>query len=311
MLEKDEEIVLDEEELPERGTGLKRGTARKAEARGRGKPLTDAERKARHARMKFKIDVVKEGVYTLEPGEYEIGVGGEALSEGEDAEIVTGAGIYHENVLKLDKEADVWVPAGSTLWFGSGGAKTVPFALTVTPTSGKGATNFKLTISGAKPDRKVQIKVDKGWALDPIIAEMTGNGTATVNGDAIAAKHEGIIAKLIPGTKRTTKSIGVYGQEKSWYIDRKTAKQYITLTYGGIIEEIEKVIPTPPIPGIPPTPTPTPPTPVTPEEAKTAAAMGKILYLKCTLPLLNMLPSPIPYSPGMPVLPGFVISETP
>ena len=115
----------EEGDLPARGTGLKRGTAR--EERGRGKPLTDEERKARHARMKFKIDVVKEGVYTLEPGEYEIGVGGEALSEGEDAEIVTGAGIYHENVLKLDKETDVWIPAGSTLWFGSGGAK--PFQL--------------------------------------------------------------------------------------------------------------------------------------------------------------------------------------
>lgn len=256
-------------------------------------------------RRRYKIDIVKEGVYRFEPGEYEIVVGGEALAEGEDAEIVTGAGIYHENVLKIDKEADVWIPAGSTLLFGFGGAKTVPFALTVTPPSGMGETNFKLTITGAKPDRKVQIKVDKRLALDPVIAEMTGDGTVIVKGDTIAAVQEGIIARLIPKIRKRTTGIGVYGQEKSWGIDRKTAKKHIPITYGGIAEIIDTVIP-----GVPGVPAPKPPTPVTPEEAEKAIAAGKALYLKCTLPLLNMLP-PIPYSPGMPVLPFFMISSTP
>jgi len=251
---------------------------------------------------RYKIDVVKEGVYKLEPGEYEISVGGEALAEGEDAEIVTGAGIYHEGVLKLDKEADVWIPAGSTLLFGFGGAKTVPFALTVTPTSGTGDTSFKLTISGAKADRKVQIKVDKRLALDPVIAEMTGNGTATVMGNEIAAKQEGIISRLIPKIRQKTESIAVYGVEKSWGIDRKTAKKYMTVKYGGIVEEVAKVVP--PIPGV------TPPTAVTAAAAAKGIAVGKIYYLKLTLPLLSMLPG-LPYHKGMPVLPGWIISETP
>lgn len=261
-------------------------------------------------RRRYKIDVVKEGVYRLEPGEYEIAVGGGALAEGEDAEIVVGAGIYHEGVLKIDKEADVWIPTGSTLLFGFGGAKTVPFALTVTPPSGMGETNFELTITGAKPDRKVQIKVDKRLALDPIIAEMTGDGTVIVKGDAIAAVQEGILARLIPKIRQKTTGIGVYGQEKSWGIDRKTAKRYIPITYGGIMKEVKEIVEKV-APGVPGVPTPKPPTPVTPAEAGRGVAVGKMYYIKCTLPLLNMLPSPITYSPGMPVLPFFVISTTP
>jgi len=45
-----ERIKLGAEELPPRGTGLITGTARKGTERGRGRPLSDEERRERHRR---------------------------------------------------------------------------------------------------------------------------------------------------------------------------------------------------------------------------------------------------------------------
>lgn len=250
---------------------------------------------------KYRLDIREEGVYELEPGTYSIDPGAEALAEGEDVEIVEGAGEYKPKKLILTETCQVWIPSGSTLWpWSKTTVKTVPFGLKVSPLSGTGETRFACTISGAKSTRKVQIRLDKPLALDPVVNELTGNGTVYLKGDTIAARMEGIFEKRIPAIREKTKRIGIYGREKSWGIDRKTPKVYVTVKYGGIIEAI------PTIPGVP---TPKPPTPVAPEEVEKGIAAGKTYYIKCTLPLLSMLPG-LPYIKGLPILPGFVISET-
>ena len=66
-----------------------------------------------------------------------------------------------------------------------------------------------------------------------------------------------------------------------------------------------------------PTPTPTPtqvpgvvPAAITPSMAIEGIRAGKQYWIKCTIPILDMLPG-IPYSSSIPILPGFRISETP
>ena len=79
----------------------------------------------------------------------------------------------------------------------------------------------------------------------------------------------------------------------------------------------------PPAPGpeVPPAPGPEVPVPevpvpgapakyLTPDEALLRIRAGEKCYIKCTLPLLNMLPG-IPYTQGIPVLPGFAITIEP
>jgi hypothetical protein len=46
------------------------------------------------------------------------------------------------------------------------------------------------------------------------------------------------------------------------------------------------------------------------EEARERAAAGLSCYIKCTLPLLNLLPG-LPWSPLIPILPGFAITKRP
>lgn len=258
---------------------------------------------------RYKLEIPKEGIYQLEAGIYSVETAAEALAAEEDVEIVEGAGEHKAGKLSLDEKAKVWIPPGSTLsYWGEKETLGVPFKLTISPLEGTGETKFTCTISGAKSDRKVQIKLDKALALNPVAAELIGDGTVYLTGDEIAARMEGILEKRIPTIRAKTKRIGIYGVEKSWWIDRKTPMVDVKVTYGGVVEKVEekaeeviKKI----LPGV------APPTPVTPEEAAKAVAEGRPLYIKCTLPLISLLPSPIPYRPGIPILPGFAISATP
>ena len=254
---------------------------------------------------KYRLNIPDEGVYELEAGTYSIETGAEALAEGEDVEIVEGAGEYKLGELTLEETGRVWIPEGSTLFLRRRGrARRVPFTLTVSPTSGTGETLFRCTITGAKPDRVVAIRVARARRIDPTVAEMTGDGTATVRGDELAARVEGVVARLIPDKRQKTARIELYGQERARLRDRRTARVPVTVRYGGVAGEIRGVV-AQVFPGI------TPPRQITPAEAAEAAAAGRPMFLKFVLPPFNLLPSPIRFVPGMPVLPGFVISETP
>ena len=79
-----------------------------------------------------------------------------------------------------------------------------------------------------------------------------------------------------------------------------------------IVPPIEPPIepPVPPVepPITPPVEPPAVPPIITPEEAAAGIAAGKQYWIKCTLPLLDLLPG-LPYFVGIPILPGFRISD--
>jgi len=67
-------------------------------------------------------------------------------------------------------------------------------------------------------------------------------------------------------------------------------------------------------PSVPPVPTPPPngakPGYLSIDEARERTAMGLPCYIKCTLSILDLLPG-LPWSPSIPILPGFVIAKRP
>jgi len=67
---------------------------------------------------------------------------------------------------------------------------------------------------------------------------------------------------------------------------------------------------TEPEPGVPAPGPGAPAKYLTPDEALLRIRAGEKCYIKCTLPVLNMLPG-IPYMQGVPILPGFAITTEP
>jgi len=61
-------------------------------------------------------------------------------------------------------------------------------------------------------------------------------------------------------------------------------------------------------PVVPPVTPPVIPPIITPEDAAAGIQAGKQYWIKCTLPLLDLLPG-LPYFKGIPILPGFRISD--
>lgn len=281
-----------------------------------------------------RLTIDEGGVYCLEPGEYTILTPEDAETLDEGAEILEGSGSIDDTTMVLDEPCEVWMPEGATLaWpFGSK-PKKVPIVLTVNPISGDLDTNFRLTIRGANPKKKVLIKIDRRpFKLDYTIGQVRGNGSTVVTGHTLSRK-----LKLPPNTEN---KLMLYGQEKLLLLDRKTARvqvyvittkkeappaaapytppAYVTPPYTPTPTPSAPpyVAPTPtPTPYVPPgvTPTPTPgvmPAAITPSMAIEGIRAGKQYYIKFAIPILDMLPG-LPYSPGIPILPGFKISETP
>ena len=184
---------------------------------------------------KFEAFLVPESsVYQMQPGEYEIQSQSPSLDPDGGVEVQAGYGEVLGDRLLINEPSDVWLPEGATLfpilpkvmsWLKRPVKK--PFQLAITPKSGYRTTNFRVSALGTKGDRKVLIKVSKkgfGRLNDPILATTTGEGTTMFTGDELARDM-----KLKPGTH----TMYIYGQEKSWGIDRYTKSVPIAITVRG------------------------------------------------------------------------------
>ena len=173
-----------------------------------------------------------------------------------------------------------------------------PLSFSISPISGDLTNEFTFNVIGASPGNRVDFKVDIPWKTDPIITAITGSGTTTVRGETIAAR-----AQLPSGQEN---KVTIYAQEIiSLWPDKESNRETIYV----ITTKPEPPVTPPVIPPItPPTVPPVTPPIVTLPEAAAGIQAGKQYWIKCTLPLLDLLPG-FPYFEGIPILPGFRISE--
>ena len=184
---------------------------------------------------KFEAFLVPESsVYQMQPGEYEIQTSSTSLGSDGEVDVQAGYGEVLGDHLLIHEPSDVWLPKGATLfpilptvmsWVKRPAKK--PFHLSITPKSGSRETTFRVSAFGTKGDRKVLIKVSKkglGRLNDPILATTKGEGTTVFTGDELIRDM-----KLNPGTH----TMYIYGQEKSWGIDRYTKSVPITIAVRG------------------------------------------------------------------------------
>ena len=202
------------------------------------------------------------------------------------------------------------------------------FGIGIDPPSGYMNQRFTITVFGApSKTRSIKLRTSKphyGHANDPVFATTRPGGSVDIIGTTLLRGR-----KLDP-TKVNT--VHVYAQaDIPWRPDKFSASVPVEL------------IPTPVVtPGVPGAPSiPTPPSGVcregtysadgkmicrgggfvpvgapavkeylTSREADEWVRSGKACYIKCMIPILNILPG-IPYSPGFPILPGFVITTKP
>lgn len=201
------------------------------------------------------------------------------------------------------------------------------FGIGIDPPSGYLNQRFTITVFGSPAKiRRIKLCTSKpgyGRANDPVFATMPGDGTSDVIGTTFLRGR-----KLDPTVPN---AVYVYAQaDIPWRIDKYTPSAKIELL---------------PTPVVAPAPTPTPtPTPapakcregayssdgkmicrggvfvpvgapavkeyLTSQEADEWVRAGKPCYIKCMIPILNILPG-LPYSQGFPILPGFAITTKP
>jgi len=259
------------------------------------------------------------GVYSLEIGEYTVQTPEGALSVDEGPEVVEGVAELVGDKLTVSEPSEVWLPEGTVLWnpFGKSAEKN-PLEFSVQPASGNLSTTYTLTVTGAGPKNRVNIQIDKKLKIDPTLTSMTGSGTVRVTGETISGR-----AKL-PGGQEN--KVTLYAHEViKWKIDKKSNRETIYVITTGppaepaptpVVEVPPGITVIPAKPGVTPwipAPSPvyapvTPPAMVTPAEASAGIKAGKHYFIKSTLPLLDMLPG-LPYFEGIPILPGFRISD--
>ena len=216
--------------------------------------------------------------------------------------------------------------------------------ITISPTSGHREDEFTITIKGAPTKeefRQVNIyAVKEGWGRDndPLIATHDGNGTVKVFGsqllkginapptvDKLLSIYPALVYPVFdPGPSirvmieaepvvvkpPETGEPGEPGVPEAPVCTEGDVVGSFVCHDGKWVHEAEEV------PGETPYTPPETTTPgvtpiyLTPEQAAARLAKGLPCYIKCTLPILSMLPG-IPYMAGIPLLPGFVITMQP
>jgi hypothetical protein len=170
---------------------------------------------------------------------------------------------------------------------------------------------YALGIVGAVPGRRVSVKFGKGLYLgyaDPIFRECIANARgeclieATGREIAEAAKHRKMLVGSIPLMSESGNvTVSMYAQEDRRMLQRdiRTPIQPVTIHIASRSEELMRSIPCF-----------VPPRAISAKDAADGFAVGKPYYIKFATPLMCCLPG-LPYTPGMWVPFGFVISENP
>lgn len=170
---------------------------------------------------------------------------------------------------------------------------------------------YAFGIVGAVPGRKVQLKFGKGRVFgyaDPVFRECIANARgeclieATGREIAEAAKDRKFLVGSLPLMSESGNvTVSMYAQEVRHMLRRDitTPIEPVRIHIPSMTEEIMMGIPCF-----------VPPRAVSPEAAAKGFAVGKAYYLKSAFPLACCFPG-LPYTPGMWVPFGLVISEDP
>ena len=202
------------------------------------------------------------------------------------------------------------------------------FGIGIDPPSGYLNQRFTITVFGVPPKtRSIKLRTSKphyGHANDPIFATMRPGESVDVIGTTFLRGR-----KLDP-TK--TNTVHVYAQaDIPWRPDKFSASVPVELIPTPVVAPSAPSAPSKPTPpsgvcregtysadgkmicrggSFVPVGTPAVKEYLTSREADEWVRSGKACYIKCMIPLLNMLPG-MPYSPGFPILPGFAITTKP
>ena len=250
-----------------------------------------------------KTTLDESGVYSFEVGEYTIQTPAGALSVDDGPKITEGVAELVGDKLTVSEPSKVWLPEGTVLHTPIGkSALGTPLEFSIEPASGDLTEEFTINVLGASPSNRVDIKINMPWKTDPIVTSMTGSGTITVRGETIAAR-----AKLPLNMEN---KVTIYAKEIiAWWPDKKSNEQTIYVITTRPEPPVEPPIEPPVEPPIEPPVEPPVELPITPEEAAAGIAAGKQYWIKSTWPWFDLLPG-LPYFVGIPILPGFRISET-
>ncbi len=216
-----------------------------------------------------------------------------------------------------------------------GDALEVPFGIIINPVTGYRADQFKVTVFGTpEKTRKVKLCVSKpGYYKlnDPVLAERVGDGDVYVSGFTVV--------KGLDLREDVENQVWLYGRADIPYrTDKYTESAPVRIQpTPAVAEPPVQPEPTPPdipeeVPQCPEgkvignyickdgawVPCSTPPVtpPVTPSKYLTTAQAderlrtGLQVYIKCVMPLLDLLPG-LPYAPWIPLLPGFALTREP
>lgn len=212
----------------------------------------------------------------------------------------------------------------------------VPFGITINPVAGYRTDQFKVTVFGTpEKTRKVKICTTKpGYYRlnDPVLAERVGDGDVYVSGFTVV--------RGLGLREDVENQVWMYGQADIPYrTDKYTESAPVRiLPTPAVVAPPEPVTPeipgevppcpegkvigeyickggkwipysAPPVtpPGVPPA---APPKYLTTAEADERVRTGLPVYIKCVMPLLDMLPG-LPYAPWIPILPGFALTREP
>ncbi len=167
-------------------------------------------------------------------------------------------------------------------------------------------SKYFLVVDGAVSDRKVQIKFGKSKELiaimDPVFREEYGNYTVEITGRELAnaaASSKTLFGRLPLLRETGDVTIYMYAEEEiPWFRNLVTPIKAVRIHIPTAPEKVVELIP-----GW------TAPLPVKPEDAAEGIRNGKSYYIKFGFPILSLLPG-LPYSPGMWVPWGCIITET-
>jgi len=254
-------------------------------------------------------------------------------------EMVETGEINEEDELSGEMVDDNTIEVGDLLNDALGGdALEVPFGIVINPVAGYRTDRFKVTVFGTpEKTRKVKIRTSKpGYYRlnDPVLAERVGDGDVYVSGFTVV--------KGLGLREDVENQVWLYGQADIPYrTDKYTESAPVRMlptpavaepvTPEPVTPEIPEEVPpcpegkiigdyickggkwipavAPPVtpPGVPPA---APPKYLTTAEADERVRTGLPVYIKCTLPLIDLLPG-LPYAPWIPILPGFALTKEP
>ena len=168
-------------------------------------------------------------------------------------------------------------------------------------------STYTLAVVGAVPGRKTRIKFGKGklfGTFDYVFREGYGDFVVDVTARELAEaakKNRSLIGRL-PGIRETGDvTVYMYAEEdRPGMPDLRTPIKAVRIHIPSMVESAAEAI----IPGY------VPPLPVSIEEANSGFAVGKHYFVKWSLPILSIIPG-FPYTPGMWIPWGFIITETP